>query len=200
MQLGKVGDAAMGVLGNIGTFMGTGAANIGAAIAGLAADVGGIGGTILTALSSVFSQVGSLIISNPEIAAIVAIAVGLVALGTALWAKFGKKKEDSTQTATTSTALSYKDLQDAYWYGNERSNAGYISRTDPYTYADGSTPPTNQQALQRQVEKQSSVLERILKKIDNLKIDMDGETVGRIVTPHVNTNLGQLQALAERGN
>lgn len=200
MQLGKVGDAAMGVLGNIGTFMGTGAANIGTAIAGLAADVGGIGGTILTALSSVFSQVGSLIISNPEIAAIVAIAVGLVALGTALWAKFGKKKEDSTQTATTSTALSYKDLQDAYWYGNERSNAGYISRTDPYTYADGSTPPTNQQALQRQVEKQSSVLERILKKIDNLKIDMDGETVGRIVTPHVNTNLGQLQALAERGN
>lgn len=200
MQLGKVGDAAMGVLGNIGTFMGTGAANIGTAIAGLAADVGGIGGTILTALSSVFSQVGSLIISNPEIAAIVAIAVGFVALGTALWAKFGKKKEDSTQTATTSTALSYKDLQDAYWYGNERSNAGYISRTDPYTYADGSTPPTNQQALQRQVEKQSSVLERILKKIDNLKIDMDGETVGRIVTPHVNTNLGQLQALAERGN
>ena len=199
-QLGKVGDAAMGVLGNIGTFMGIGAANIGTAIAGLAADVGGIGGTILTALSSVFSQVGSLIISNPEIAAIVAIAVGLVALGTALWAKFGKKKEDSTQTATTSTALSYKDLQDAYWYGNERSNAGYISRTDPYTYADGSTPPTNQQALQRQVEKQSSVLERILKKIDNLKIDMDGETVGRIVTPHVNTNLGQLQALAERGN
>lgn len=199
-QLGKVGDAAMGVLGNIGTFMGTGAANIGTAIAGLAADVGGIGGTILTALSSVFSQVGSLIISNPEIAAIVAIAVGLVALGTALWAKFGKKKEDSTQTATTSTALSYKDLQDAYWYGNEKSNAGYISRTDPYTYADGSTPPTNQQALQRQVEKQSSVLERILKKIDNLKIDMDGETVGRIVTPHVNTNLGQLQALAERGN
>lgn len=199
-QLGKVGDAAMGVLGNIGTFMGTGAANIGTAIAGLAADVGGIGGTILTALSSVFSQVGSLIISNPEIAAIVAIAVGLVALGTALWAKFGKKKEDSTQTATTSTALSYKDLQDAYWYGNERSNAGYISRTDPYTYAYGSTPPTNQQALQRQVEKQSSVLERILKKIDNLKIDMDGETVGRIVTPHVNTNLGQLQALAERGN
>lgn len=199
-QLGKVGDAAMGVLGNIGTFMGTGAANIGTAIAGLAADVGGIGGTILTALSSVFSQVGSLIISNPEIAAIVAIAVGLVALGTALWAKFGKKKEDSTQTAATSTTLSYKDLQDAYWYGNERSNAGYISRTDPYTYADGSTPPTNQQALQRQVEKQSNVLERILKKIDNLKIDMDGETVGRIVTPHVNTNLGQLQALAERGN
>lgn len=199
-QLGNVGDAAMGVLGNIGTFMGTGAANIGASIAGLAADVGGIGGTILTALSGIFSQVGSLILSNPEIAAIVAIAVGLVALGTAIWAKFGKKKEDSTQTATTSTALSYKDLQDAYWYGNERSNAGYISRTDPYTYADGSTPPTNQQALQRQVEKQSSVLERILKKIDNLKIDMDGETVGRIVTPHVNTNLGQLQALAERGN
>lgn len=200
-QLGKVGDAAMGVLGNIGTFMGTGAANIGTAIAGLAADVGGIGGTILTALSSVFSQVGSLIISNPEIAAIVAIAVGLVALGTALWAKFGKKKEDTSQTPATSTAISYKDLQDAYWYGNERSNAGYISRSDPYTFAgsrSGST--TSTQALQQQVEKQSGVLERILKKIDGLKIDMDGETVGRIVTPHVNDNLGQLQALAERGN
>lgn len=200
-QLGKVGDAAMGVLGNIGTFMGTGAANIGTAIAGLAADVGGIGGTILTALSSVFSQVGSLIISNPEIAAVVAIAVGLVALGTALWAKFGKKKEDTSQTPATSTAISYKDLQDAYWYGNERSNAGYISRSDPYTFAgsrSGST--TSTQALQQQVEKQSGVLERILKKIDGLKIDMDGETVGRIVTPHVNDNLGQLQALAERGN
>lgn len=200
-QLGKVGDAAMGVLGNIGTFMGTGAANIGTAIAGLAADVGGIGGTILTSLASIFSQVGGLILANPEIAAVVAIAVGLVALGTALWAKFGKKKEDTSQTPATSTAISYKDLQDAYWYGNERSNAGYISRSDPYTFAgsrSGST--TSTQALQQQVEKQSGVLERILKKIDGLKIDMDGETVGRIVTPHVNDNLGQLQALAERGN
>lgn len=200
-QLGNLGTKAMGVLGTIGTFMGTGATNIGTAIAGLAADIGGLGGTILTSLASIFSQVGGLIIANPEIAAIVAIAVGLVALGTALWAKFGKKKEDTSQTPATSTAISYKDLQDAYWYGNERSNAGYISRSDPYTFAgsrSGST--TSTQALQQQVEKQSGVLERILKKIDGLKIDMDGETVGRIVTPHVNDNLGQLQALAERGN
>lgn len=200
-QLGNLGTKAMGVLGTIGTFMGTGATNIGTAIAGLAADIGGLGGTILTSLASIFSQVGGLILANPEIAAVVAIAVGLVALGTALWAKFGKKKEDTSQTSATSTAISYKDLQDAYWYGNERSNAGYISRSDPYTFAgsrSGST--TSTQALQQQVEKQSGVLERILKKIDGLKIDMDGETVGRIVTPHVNDNLGQLQALAERGN
>lgn len=200
-QLGNLGTKAMGVLGTIGTFMGTGATNIGTAIAGLAADIGGLGGTILTSLASIFSQVGGLILANPEIAAVVAIAVGLVALGTALWAKFGKKKEDTSQTPATSTAISYKDLQDAYWYGNERSNAGYISRSDPYTFAgsrSGST--TSTQALQQQVEKQSGVLERILKKIDGLKIDMDGETVGRIVTPHVNDNLGQLQALAERGN
>lgn len=200
-QLGNLGTKAMGVLGTIGTFMGTGATNIGTAIAGLAADIGGLGGTILTSLASIFSQVGGLILANPEIAAVVAIAVGLVALGTALWAKFGKKKEDTPQTPATSTAISYKDLQDAYWYGNERSNAGYISRSDPYTFAgsrSGST--TSTQALQQQVEKQSGVLERILKKIDGLKIDMDGETVGRIVTPHVNDNLGQLQALAERGN
>lgn len=200
-QLGNIGTKAMGVLGTIGTFMGTGATNIGAAITGLAADIGGLGGTILTSLAGIFSQVGGLILANPEIAAVVAIAVGLVALGTALWAKFGKKKEDTSQTPATSTAISYKDLQDAYWYGNERSNAGYISRSDPYTFAgsrSGST--TSTQALQQQVEKQSGVLERILKKIDGLKIDMDGETVGRIVTPHVNDNLGQLQALAERGN
>lgn len=200
-QLGNIGTKAMGVLGTIGTFMGTGATNIGTAITGLAADIGGLGGTILTSLASIFSQVGGLILANPEIAAVVAIAVGLVALGTALWAKFGKKKEDTSQTPATSTAISYKDLQDAYWYGNERSNAGYISRSDPYTFAgsrSGST--TSTQALQQQVEKQSGVLERILKKIDGLKIDMDGETVGRIVTPHVNDNLGQLQALAERGN
>lgn len=200
-QLGNIGTKAMGVLGTIGTFMGTGATNIGATITGLAADIGGLGGTILTSLASIFSQVGGLILANPEIAAVVAIAVGLVALGTALWAKFGKKKEDTSQTPATSTAISYKDLRDAYWYGNERSNAGYISRSDPYTFAgsrSGST--TSTQALQQQVEKQSGVLERILKKIDGLKIDMDGETVGRIVTPHVNDNLGQLQALAERGN
>ena len=199
-QLGNIGTKAMGVLGTIGTFMGTGATNIGTAITGLAADIGGLGGTILTSLAGIFSQVGGLILANPEIAAVVAIAVGLVALGTALWAKFGKKKEE-TQTPATSTAISYKDLQDAYWYGNERSNAGYISRSDPYTFAGSrSSSTTSTQALQQQVEKQSSVLERILKKIDGLKIDMDGETVGRIVTPHVNDNLGQLQALAERGN
>lgn len=200
-QLGNLSTKAMGVLGTIGTFMGTGVTNIGTAITGLAADIGGLGGTILTSLASIFSQVGGLILANPEIAAVVAIAVGLVALGTALWAKFGKKKEDTSQTPATSTAISYKDLQDAYWYGNERSNAGYISRSDPYTFAgsrSGST--TSTQALQQQVEKQIGVLERILKKIDGLKIDMDGETVGRIVTPHVNDNLGQLQALAERGN
>ena len=199
-QLGNIGTKAMGVLGTIGTFMGIGATNIGTAITGLAADIGGLGGTILTSLAGIFSQVGGLILANPEIAAVVAIAVGLVALGTALWAKFGKKKEE-TQTPATSTAISYKDLQDAYWYGNERSNAGYISRSDPYTFAGSrSSSTTSTQALQQQVEKQSSVLERILKKIDGLKIDMDGETVGRIVTPHVNDNLGQLQALAERGN
>lgn len=199
-QLGNIGTKAMGVLGTIGTFMGTGATNIGTAITGLAADIGGLGGTILTSLAGIFSQVGGLILANPEIAAVVAIAVGLVALGTALWAKFGKKKEE-TQTPATSTAISYKDLQDAYWYGNERSNAGYISRSDPYTFAGSrSSSTTSTQALQQQVEKQSGVLERILKKIDGLKIDMDGETVGRIVTPHVNDNLGQLQALAERGN
>lgn len=200
-QLGNLGTKAMGVLGTIGTFMGTGVTNIGTAITGLAADIGGLGGTILTSLASIFSQVGGLILANPEIAAVVAIAVGLVALGTALWAKFGKKKEDTSQTPATSTAISYKDLRDAYWYGNERSNAGYISRSDPYTFAGSrSDSTTSTQALQQQVEKQSGVLERILKKIDGLKIDMDGETVGRIVTPHVNDNLGQLQALAERGN
>lgn len=199
-QLGNFGTKAMGVLGSMGTFMGTSATSIGTTIAGWAESIGGLGGTILTSLSGIFSQIGGLIIANPEIAAVIAIALGVVALGAAIWAKFGKKKEE-TQTPATSTAMSYKDLQDAYWYGNERSNAGYISRTDPYTFAGNqSTTTTSQQALQQQLEKQSGTLERILRKIDGVSFELDGEKVGRLITPHVNDNLGQLQALAERGN
>ncbi len=117
----------MGVLGTIGTSMGTFATEAGAKIAGLAGSMGSLG-TIAEGVGGLIAKVGSLIISNPEVAAIIAIVAGVVALGGALFAKFGKSKE----TTSTQKAHSYKDIQDAYWYGNERAFAGYDYRTDPY--------------------------------------------------------------------
>ena len=133
---------------------------------------------------------GSLIISNPEVAAIIAIVAGVVALGVALFAKFGKGK--SSGTTSTQKAYSYKDIQDAYWYGNERAFAGYDYRNNAML--------AYQAKMQAQMERLYGVVEKYLPEAGNSVIALDGEQVGRIITPSVNRSLGDLTVLSERGN
>lgn len=196
INVSDVGSKIMGVLGTIGTSMGTFATEAGAKIAGLAGSMGSLG-TIAEGVGGLIAKVGSLIISNPEVAAIIAIVAGVVALGVALFAKFGKNKE----TTSTQKAHSYKDIQDAYWYGNERAFAGYDYRTDPYVMnPDNNAMLAYQAKMQAQMERLYGVVEKYLPEAGNSVIALDGEQVGRIITPSVNRSLGDLTVLSERGN
>lgn len=198
INISDVGSKIMGVLGTMGTSMGNFAVNAGTKIAGLAGNMGSLG-TIAEGVGGLITKIGGLIISNPEVAAIIAIVAGVVALGVALFAKFGKGK--SSGTTSTQKAYSYKDIQDAYWYGNERAFAGYDYRTDPYVMnPDNNAMLAYQAKMQAQMERLYGVVEKYLPEAGNSVIALDGEQVGRIITPSVNRSLGDLTVLSERGN
>lgn len=198
INVSDVGSKIMGVLNTIGSGMGSFALNAGTDIANLAGSMGSLG-TIAESVGGLIANVGSLIISNPEVAAIIAIVAGVVALGVALFAKFGKGK--SSGTTSTQKAYSYKDIQDAYWYGNERAFAGYDYRTDPYVMnPDNNAMLAYQAKMQAQMERLYGVVEKYLPEAGNSVIALDGEQVGRIITPSVNRSLGDLTVLSERGN
>ena len=198
INVSDVGSNIMGVLNTIGSGMGSLVLNAGTDIANLAGSMGSLG-TIAEGVGGLIAKVGSLIISNPEVAAIIAIVAGVVALGVALFAKFGKGK--SSGTTSTQKALSYKDIQDAYWYGNERAFAGYDYRTDPYVMnPDNNAMLAYQAKMQAQMERLYGVVEKYLPEAGNSVIALDGEQVGRIITPSVNRSLGDLTVLSERGN
>lgn len=198
INVSDVGSKIMSMLGTMGTSMGTFASEAGTKIAGLAGSMGSLG-TIAEGAGGLIAKVGSLIMANPEAAAIIAIVAGVVALGVALWAKFGKGK--SSGTTSTQHVHSYKDIQDAYWYGNERAFAGYDYRTDPYVMnPDNNAMLTYQAKMQAQMERLYGVVEKYLPEAGNSVIALDGEQVGRIITPSVNRSLGDLTVLSERGN
>lgn len=198
INVSDAGSNIMGVLNTIGSGMGSFALNAGTDIANLAGSMGSLG-TIAEGVGGLIAKVGSLIISNPEVAAIIAIVAGVAALGVAIFAKFGKGK--SSGTTSTQKAPSYKDIQDAYWYGNERAFAGYDYRTDPYVMnPDNNAMLAYQAKMQAQMERLYGVVEQYLPEAGNSVITLDGEQVGRIITPSVNNNLGDLAVLSERGN
>lgn len=198
INVSDVGSKIMGVLNTIGSGMGSFALNAGTDITNLAGSMGSLG-VIAEGEGGLIAKVGSLIMANPEVAAIVAIVAGVAALGAALFAKFGKGK--SSGTTSTQKAPSYKDIQDAYWYGNERAFAGYDYRTDPYVMnPDNNAMLAYQSKMQAQMERLYGVVEKYLPEAGNSVIALDGEQVGRIITPSVNRSLGDLTVLSERGN
>ena len=198
INVSDVGSKIMGVLNTIGSGIGSFALNAGTDIANLAGSMGSLG-TIAEGVGGLIAKVGSLIMANPEVAAIIAIVAGVAALGVALWAKFGKGK--SKDTAAAQHVHSYKEIQDAYWYGNERAFAGYDYRTDPYVMnPDNNAMLTYQAKMQAQMERLYGVVEKYLPEAGNSVIALDGEQVGRIITPSVNRSLGDLTVLSERGN
>lgn len=198
INVSDAGSNIMGVLNTIGSGMGSFALNAGTDIANLAGSMGSLG-TIAEGVGGLIAKVGSLIISNPEVAAIIAIVAGVAALGVAIFAKFGRGK--SSGTTSTQKAPSYKDIQDAYWYGNERAFAGYDYRTDPYVMnPDNNAMLAYQSKMQAQMERLYGVVEKYLPEAGNSVIALDGEQVGRIITPSVNRSLGDLTVLSERGN
>lgn len=117
--------------------------------------------------------------------------------------KFGKKSSSSPAVAesASSGAMSYLDIQDAYWYGNERAFAGYDYRSDPFTYnPNNNSVPKYQAEIQAQLAKLSTVVEQYLPDVANQQIVLDDGTIVGALAPGMNDQLGHIQMLAERGN
>lgn len=117
--------------------------------------------------------------------------------------KYGKKSSSSSAAAesASSGAPSYLDIQDAYWYGNERAFAGYDYRSDPFTYnPNNNSVPKYQAEIQAQLAKLSTVVEQYLPDVANQQIVLDDGTIVGALAPRMNDQLGHIQMLAERGN
>lgn len=137
-------------------------------------------------------------LSLPVIGGIVAavLATGAVGYGIYKWATKDKDLDEKKD----SSKLSYKDIQDAYWYGNERAFAGYDYRTDPYTFSQQSPMNDYQNQMQAQLARIGEFVEKYLPETGKGVVALNGEEVARIITPSVNANLGQLAVLSGRGN
>lgn len=174
-KLGATGGAG-GVLANVGT----GLVSFGSKIMG------------------VLGNVVAFVAENPIALAIAAVVAGAVGLGIALWKKY---KSDSSSSSSSSGKLGYKDLQDAYWYGNERAFAGYDYRSDPYTFnPNNSTMLSYQTKMQDQLAKLTEVVQQYLPDVANQQIVLDDGTLVGKMAPGMDAQLGQLSVLAERGN
>lgn len=102
----------------------------GAQLANVASGVSNMATSIMGSLGSIVS----LVASNPVLAAILGVAAVAGGIGLAAW--LGSKNGEKESTDSKSTTLSYKDIQDAYWYGSQRSFAGYDFRTDGYAFGE----------------------------------------------------------------
>lgn len=174
-ELAKAGGAG-GILANIGT------------------GIAGVGGKIMGVLGNVVAFVAE----NPIVLAIAAVVAGAAALGIALWKKYGKSSSDNK---SSTGKIGYKDIQDAYWYGNERAFAGYDYRTDPYTFrSTNGEIQSYQSRIQEAVSGLYDVVKEYLPKTANQQIVLEDGTLVGAIAPGMDAQLGQLAALAERGN
>ena len=206
---GGVSSALSGIGKLIGAGTSTAAAGTAASGAATAAGTSGLvatvtagsatTGTATAAAGSTAAGTGlaALGLSIPQIGLIVAGVLGVAAVGYGIY-KWATKDKDKTKK---SDKLSYTDLQDAYWYGNERAFAGYDYRTDPYTFGAQQAPmKVYQDKMQTLVETMADYVEQYLPQAGNNSIVLDdGTLVGRMA-PKMNAEMGQLAVLSGRGN
>lgn len=169
----------------------------GAQLANVASGVSNMATSIIGSLGSIVS----LVASNPVLAAILGVAAVAGGIGLAAW--LGSKNGEKESTDSKSTTLSYKDIQDAYWYGSQRSFAGYDFRTDGYAFGES---PANgrlssyQQKMQQSVDALYNVVQQYLPQTANTVIKLDDGTLVGALAPSIDAQLGHLATLAERGN
>lgn len=169
----------------------------GAQLANVASGVSNMATSIMGSLGNIVS----LVASNPVLAAILGVAAVAGGIGLAAW--LGSKNGEKESTDSKSTTLSYKDIQDAYWYGSQRSFAGYDFRTDGYAFGES---PANgrlssyQQKMQQSVDALYNVVQQYLPQTANTVIKLDDGTLVGALAPSIDAQLGHLATLAERGN
>lgn len=169
----------------------------GAQLANVASGVANMATSIMGSLGNIVS----LVASNPVLAAILGVAAVAGGIGLAAW--LGSKNGEKESTDSKSSTLSYKDIQDAYWYGNMRSMAGYDFRTDGYAF--GESPANSrltayQQKMQTSLDALYSVVQQYLPQAGNQVIKLDDGTLVGALAPSIDAQLGHLATLAERGN
>lgn len=176
-----------------------GSGGAGAKIASVATSVQSMATSVIGSLGGIVSFVAA----NPILALVLGIAGVAGGIGIASWLKKKKSAKQEADTSGTSSALSYKDIQDAYWYGSQRSFAGYDFRTDGYAFGES---PANgrlssyQQKMQQSVDALYNVVQQYLPQTANTVIKLDDGTLVGALAPSIDAQLGQLATLAERGN
>lgn len=193
INVSDVGSKIMGVLGTMGTGIGTFVSNAGTGIANLAGSMGSLG-TIAKGAGGLIAKVGSLIISNPEVAAIIAIVAGVVALGAALFAKFGKGKSSGGQAVSHyESPFTGHDVYDSLTEFSTRAAM-------QHRYMEKTTSTDAQLGILQQIR---DMLDEHLPDIGTGQLVMDGEKVADMLTPRLATNMdtsmGVYTLRAERG-
>lgn len=193
INVSNVGSKIMGVLGTMGTSMGNFVTTAGTKIAGLAGSMGSLG-TLAEGAGGLIAKVGSLIISNPEVAAIIAIVAGVAALGVALFAKFGKGKSSSTQAVSHyESPYAGHDVYDSLTEFSTRAAM-------QHRYMEKTTGTDAQLGILQQIR---DMLDEHLPDIGTGQLVMDGEKVADMLTPRLATNMdtsmGVYTLRSERG-
>lgn len=193
INVSDVGSNIMGVLNTIGSGMGSFALNAGTDIANLAGSMGSLG-TIAEGAGGLIAKVGSLIMANPEVAAIVAIVAGVVALGVALFAKFGNGKSSGTQAVSHyESPYAGHDVYDSLTEFSTRAAM-------QHRYMEKTTGTDAQLSILQQIR---DMLDEHLPDIGTGQLVMDGEKVADMLTPRLATNMdtsiGVYTLRAERG-
>lgn len=193
INVSDVGSKIMGVLGTMGKSMGNFAVNAGTKIAGLDGSMGSLG-TLAQGAGGLIAKVGSLIISNPEVAAIIAIVAGVVALGAALFAKFGKGKSSSGQAVSHyESPFAGHDVYDSLTEFSTRAAM-------QHRYMEKTTGTDAQLGILQQIR---DLLDEHLPDIGTGQLVMDGEKVADMLTPRLATNMDASMGVyilrAERG-
>ena len=191
INVDDAGSKIMGVLDTIGSGMGSFALNAGTDIANLGASMGSLG-TIAEGAGGLIAKVGSLIMANPEVAAIVAIVAGVAALGAALFAKFGKSSGGQAVSHYESPFAGH----DVYDSLTEFSTRAAMQ----HRYMEKTTGTDAQLGILQQIR---DMLDEYLPDIGTGQLVMDGEKVADMLTPRLATNMdtsmGVYTLRAERG-
>lgn len=193
INVSDVGSKIMGVLNTIGSGMGSFALNAGTDITNLAGSMGSLG-VIAEGEGGLIAKVGSLIMANPEVAAIIAIVAGVVALGAALFAKFGKGKSSSGQAVSHyESPFAGHDVYDSLTEFSTRAAM-------QHRYMEKTTGTDAQLGILQQIR---DLLDEHLPDIGTGQLVMDGEKVADMLTPRLATNMDASMGVyilrAERG-
>lgn len=192
INVDDAGSKIMGVLNTIGSGMGSFALNAGTDIANLAGSMGSLG-VIAEGAGGLIAKVGGLIISNPEVAAIIAIVAGVVALGAALFAKFGKSSGGGQAVSHYESPFAGHDVYDSLTEFSTRAAM-------QHRYMEKTTGTDAQLGILQQIR---DLLDEHLPDIGTGQLVMDGEKVADMLTPRLATNMdtsmGVYTLRAERG-